>query len=284
MKRNVRGNMLVMSGVFMMVNAVALVVAGSYGSLYFVHNRLQNFAEEIALDGARKLNEQDRIGQMNNMIARSRQMVFDSDAANQESQSSLNHLTDLASQLYSEAREGALFLEQERLKLRNVSRTEATSVMTTRFNQIKDGQGLVLPWLQAASPGTPAFAFGCAANIKSNVNELSGIDALDSLDRAQTYITTDGSALYRDNIDARLTGAPADLSFKIASLSAPVQNSVSPARTSLAKSFRPVSQDQLYSTVQVTLQIDVNTAIGASSHSQMQATGTAEATGGQPML
>lgn len=284
MNRSHKGNMLVLSGAFVMVNAVALVVASSFGSLFFVHNRVQTFADELALEGARKLNEQDRIGQMNSMIARSRQLVYDADVANQQAQSNLNHLNDVAQQLYDEAHDGAQLLEQERMKLRTVSTTEASQAINKRYNELKNGYALVLPWLQSGSNATPVISFGCTKNVNSNVSELNGIDTLDSFDKSQSYITTDGSKLYKENINAKLEGSPSDLSFKISSLPAPVANNISPARTILAKSFRQVSGDQLYSTVQVQLQLDVSASVGTNAQSQMQARGTAEATGGQTLL
>ncbi len=286
MTRKIRGNMLVLSGVFVTVNAVALLVASSFGSLYFVHNRLQTTADELALEGARKLNEQDRIGQMNNMVARCRQLVYDSNESNDEASSNLNQLQDLADDLHKEARDGALLLNQERQKLLNVSTNEARSAMLARFNSIKEGHALLLPWLQVDVPSTPQIKFGKTEKVQSNVGILSGLSDLESMDKVK-YQATDGSKLYKEGINARLDGSPdVDLNFKISSLPAPVQNSISPARAILARSFKTMSgsDDQLYSSVQIEMQIEVNTTLGASAHSTMKAIGTACATGGQPVL
>lgn len=284
MKRNVRGNMLVLSGVFVTVNAVGLLIASSFGSLYFVHNRLQTTADELALAGARKLNEQDRLGQMNNMVARSRQLVFDASKTNDTVHSSLAHLNEISDQLHMEARDGATFLETERHKLFTVSRDEATQTMTTHFNQLKEGHKLGLPWLQVSVPLMPQIKFGCTDKVSSNVTALKGLTDLEAADQAN-YLNPDGSKLYKDNIDAKLNGTPDDdLHFKLSSLPAPVQKDISPARAILAKSYKDTTGDQLYSTVQVQLQLNVDTKLGAEAHSLMQAVGTAEATGGQPML
>jgi hypothetical protein len=284
MKRNSKGNMIVLSGAFLVVNAVALVVASSFGSLFFVHNRMQAAADELAIVGAQKLNELDRIGQMNNMIARSRQFVFDAQSSDQTVQSTMNHIADISAQLYTDAHEGAQLLETERLKLRSVSMNEASTAITSRYQQIKNGYELSLPWLEASNPAPLSITFGCANNIKSNVAQLSGLDALSAADKASGYVSTDNSKLYNDNINAKLPGAASDLSFKISSLPAPVQTNIAPARATLANAFKPASSDQLYSSVQVSFQLNVSTKLAAETQAEMKSIGTAVATGGQPMM
>lgn len=282
--RKARGNMIVLSGAFLTVNALGLVIASSFGSLFFVHNRLQTTADELALQGARILNEQDRIGQMNNMTARSRQLVYDAGEAGQDVQANMNHLSDLSDRLREEARSGAILLEQERVKLLSVSKTEATNAMMARFNEIKSGQGLQLPWLQAATPSTPVISFGYTNSVHSNVCVLSGIDTLQTSDQGQGLLSSDGSKLYKENIDARLNGSDSDLHFRISSLAAPVNTSVSPARATLAKNFRNSPPEHICSTVLVKLHMQIGTGLGASTESVMEAAGCATATGGEPML
>jgi hypothetical protein len=52
----------------------------------------------------------------------------------------------------------------------------------------------------------------------------------------------------------------------------------------LAKNFKLGPDAQLASTVQVELKMDVDTKLGAETHSTMQCVGTAETNGGQPVL
>lgn len=282
MKRSKRGNMLIMSGVFVSINALALLIASSYGSLYFVHNRLQTTADELAILGTSMLNEQDRIGQMNNMIARSRQMVYDADTASTNVSTSLSHLSQIADQLHAEAREGAILLEQERSKLATVCTQDATAAVTARFAAIRQLHALVLPWLQVSEPSLQ-ISFGRINAVQSNVNELPGIPALDRAD-SRSYISSNGSHLYQNNINAQLPGADNSLTFKLCSLPAPVQTSVSPARAALASKYIVATDDQISSAVQVKLQLDVATGMGPSSSAPMVVTGTAETTGGQPVI
>jgi len=284
MKRNCKGNMIILSGVFLVVNAVALVVASSFGSLFFVHNRMQAAADELAIVGAQKLNELDRIGQMNNMIARSRQLVFDAQSSDQTIQNTINHIADISALLYTDAHEGAQLLEIERLKLRGVSMTEASAAITTRYQQIKNGYELSLPWLEASNPAPLSISFGYTDNIKSNVAQLTGLDALTAADNASGYVSTDNSKLYINNINAKLPGAASDLFFKISSLPAPVQSYIAPARATLANAFQTLTSDQLYSSVQVNFQLNVSTKLGAETQSEMKSIGTAVTTGGQLMM
>lgn len=286
--------MLILSGVFVSVNAIALLVASSFGSLYFVHNRLQTSADELALLGTSQLNLQDRIGQMNNMIARSRQLVNDADSSNTEAQNNLEHLSEITDQLHNEAREGALLLEQERVKLSQACTQDATNAISNRFAEIRAGHAIALPWLQVAEP-TIEITYGRIDAVQSNVAELTGIESLDDIDRA-AYITADGSKLYKKNVNAKLAGNDSDLNFKICSLPAPVptgapvapgaaaQYSLSPARATLANKFQVADSDHVSSAVQVKLKLNVATGMGASASSSLEALGTAETAGGQPMF
>ncbi len=88
--------MLILGSVVMTVVGLGLLIGYSYGGLIFTHNRLQGSADEIALAGARKLNENDRVGQMNNMIARSRQMLIESQINLDKAQSDYPQLQAIA--------------------------------------------------------------------------------------------------------------------------------------------------------------------------------------------
>lgn len=277
--------MLILTGVFVTLLAVLLLMACSFGGLFFIFNRVQATADELALVGARKLNEQDRLGQMNNMIARSRQLVFDANKSHANAQEHMDHLAHLSQQLYEDSREGALLLESERVKLKTVSINEARGAIAERFEQIKEGHALVLPWLQVSIPATPVVEFGCAKEIRSNVAFLKGLEELESED-SKKYVISDCD-LYKENINAKLPGSDGDLFFRISSLPAPVQKSVAPARAILAKQWKPLTGDDaafLSSVVKVEMKLGVSTGLGAPAHQDMKATGTAVATGGETVI
>lgn len=284
-RKNIRknsGNMLILSGVFITLLAVLVLVACSFGGLFFVFNRIQTTTDELALTGARKLNEQDRIGQMNNMIARCRQLVYDAHKSHTYAYEEASQLNQLAEQLHDEAREGALLLESERQKLRVVAVNEAKSAISERYEELKEGHSLVLPWLKVAIPTTPIVEFGYAKDIRSNVAELKGIDELEMEDNKQSFVLTD-SHLYKENIDAKIS-SDAELHFRISSLPAPVQSTVAPARCILAKQYKPLVAADLPSVCKVEMKLGVDTGIGADAHQEMKTTGIAVATGGEKVL
>jgi hypothetical protein len=277
--RSPRGNMLVLVSVFMSTIVLALMLAGSFSAIFFQHNRLQTFADEIALSGARKLNERDRLGQMNNMIARCRQLVYSSRDTYEEVNTHYPHLNNLASQLLDEARDGAHDLEIERQYLKNLAITEANNAMQTKFNSEKNRYAINLPWFKASVPSMPTPKIGQVKDIESNITMLTGFDDLESYDLSMGYIFT-ASKLYKKNINAKLPGSDNDLNFKITSLAAPVEKIVSPGRVILANVYVAAPEDNLRSAVQIELRANIATGLGAAGGGQSKILGTAAACGG----
>jgi hypothetical protein len=278
--RNNQGNMLVLVSIFMAVNAILILIACSFGGLFFVHNRLQTTADEVALAGARKLNELDRIGQMNNMVARSRQLVYASRENLDRVSTDYPSLQYLAQELYDDAKESAQRLENiDRKHLLTTSENEARQVMLDKFNEVKDSYAMSLPWLRVGTPTMSSPLVGKIRNVKSNVRAIP-INATVLSNDLSVHNLESATGLYKDGINARLPGADASLDFKIASLAAPVQKTISPARVSLAKSFEEITNDQLRSAVQVKLTVHVATGLGPEGQSDLSVTGTAASNGG----
>lgn len=290
--RNQSGNMLIMVGVFSAMSGVLILLASSFGALFVEESRLQQSANEIALSGARKLNENDRIGQMNNMVARCRQLVFCSSDTYSQVDTSYEHLRHLSEQLADEARESAELLETERHQLSVLAKNEANDAMLAKFNEIKTTYPMCLPWLRVDTPVLHNRKNGKIADVQSNVLEMKGFHDLEAHDAAQGYLHTyPDMKLYKQDCDAHLPGGDNYLHFKLASLPAPVADSsapsiisntttVSPARAVLAQTFRTMDGDELPSACQCTLKMTVATTLGASSSQTAQAIGTAVATGG----
>ncbi len=280
------GNILVLVCVFAAVNALAMIMSCSFGGLFFVHNRLQTSADEIALAGARKLNETDRLGQMNNMIGRCRQLVFSSRKTNDEALERYPQLRNLSQQLLAEARQSASDLEAERVRLASIAHDEALISMHNKFNEIKGSYPMSLPWLKVSEPvmRVSDIKFGKMNGAQSNVSELKGLDELAAHDASSLYIHS-ASHLYRESINARLpAGSDGSLDFKISSLPAPVEKTISPARVTLAKNFRQINSDHLPSAVQIELKLDVATGLGTPAGNQLVVTGTGAAVGGADQL
>lgn len=287
-RRSQNGNMLILVSVFMAVAAIAVLLACSYGALFFEANRLQASADEIALAGARKLNENDRIGQMNNMVARCRQLVYCSREIVGEVDPSNERLKELAEQLLQESRESAQDLETERVYLAGLAKTEAIVVMNAKYASVKAGYVMALPWLKVSMPAlTNVSANGKLKLVESNVEELKSYDDLTTYDSSQGYLHTYSDLkLYKQNVNAKLPGSDSDLTFKIGSLPAPLGDAagknvqVPPARVVLADKFETAGTNVLPSACQVELDLPVNTGLGANGGGISKAVGSACATGG----
>ncbi|HMY02069.1 MAG TPA: hypothetical protein PKA48_01895, partial [Candidatus Obscuribacter sp.] len=167
-----RGSVLVLGSVVMGLLALAVLIGYSYGGLFFEHNRLQASANEIALAGARKFNDMDRIGQMNNMIARNRQLVFSGRHQLDECVSKAPGLKDLATQLLDESRDSAKTLESQRLQLAVVARKEAKDAVLNKFVQVQGSYAMFLPWMKVEAPSLSGWQCGRAAKVDSNVEAL----------------------------------------------------------------------------------------------------------------
>lgn len=283
--RRQNGNIIALVSFMIAVTAVLFLIAMSYGGLVFMQNRVRASADEIALVGARKLNEMDRIGQMNNMVARCRQLVFSSSKQYNEALSLYPQISNLAKDLYDETKLSAVELESQRHHLRQVAEAEAKDAMQQKFLAIMATYPMDLPWLSVEIPVMDEFKVGKLKDVQSNVERLKNIDELVAYDQSQSYVSSDpGLKLYRESIDAKLPGADSSLTFKLASLAPPVENSVSPARMVLAGLFADVPGDQLPSATKVKISLAMSTGLGPHAENTMSAEGTASATGACPQM
>lgn len=281
--RQTRGNMLVLTCFMLTIFVFALVVAGSYGSLVFMQNRLRTSADEIALAGARKLNNMDRMGQMNNMIARSRQYVFASKKQLDAAAANYPHVSLLADRLHQEAREAANELESQRQYLRTLARNEATVAMQQKFDSLKVTYPMWLPWLKIEMPTLAEQKFGKIKDTDCNALELQNVDELAAWDDAEFVSNKPGLKLYKEGVNAKLPSADGDLNFKLSSLPTPVDKNINPARMVLQNSFIELTSDDLPSATAVKLEIQLSTGIGPQASNKMLAVGTAAATGACPV-
>lgn len=276
-KRHQRGNMLILCTVSFSFMSLLITVAMSIFGLYFMHNRLQASAEEIALAGARKLNEEDRLGQMNNMIARCRQLVYSGRDNSNNSQMNYPHLKALADQLLEESRQSAITLEQQRVKLKETMLAEAYAEIYTTYNKIKAPYQLVLPWLQTSPPSLSKVSIGCINGIGSNVTQLKGFSQVEQQDKGYVHPK---SGLYNANTNAKLPAPDSDLDFNISSLAPPCDNNMVPARLTMTDAYGTAPATYLTSAVQVELSMPATTYFGAKAKGDVKVIGTAASAGG----
>lgn len=282
-RRNNRGNMLILGSVVLAIVGIGLLVGYSYGGLVFTHNRLQGSADECALAGARKLNDCDRIGQMNNMIARSRQLVFYSREQLDEATAHYPHLATIANELLDDSIDTAKELEEQRKHLRNVALYESIVAMEKKYNELKNTYPMSLPWMKIGKPQLVKMRLGRLANIESPVEELKNIPELENWDKDNSNVKdSPGLKLYRQGKNAKLPGAESSLDFKFSSLAPPVKKTVSPAHIALDTAFVTHNEQEIDSSTEVELTLSVATGIGAEAKSEMRAVSAAAATGASP--
>lgn len=290
--RKTDGSVILMCCVTFAVVSAVLLIAYSFCGLYLVHNRLQCTANEIALVGAKKLNDKDRIGQMNNMIARCRQLVYTSREELEDTKKEMPNLEFFAEPLLKESRESAANLESERQQLTAIAKREAVTAMEDQFNAQKASYMVTLPWMKISAPQMKPPTFGKVDGLESNVEELTEVDELAKEDRGQNLVDVSstgkpdkGLDLYKADTDHKLKGSDSDLNFKLSSLPPPVRGVISPARVLLPRSFKESgSNDYAPCADQVELKIKVQTGLGPSASSLMESLGTSITTGASAQL
>lgn len=278
-----KGNILILTIVSFGVIAVSLLVAYSFCSLVFINNRLQTSAGEIALAGAKKLNERDRIGQLNNMIARCRQLVYSSKKDYDKSVQDYPQLEVIAFPLLQESRDSANKLDVERARIITIARDDATTEMQMRFNAIKNTYAMRLPWLQVGTPQLLGTRLGSMAKVESNVPVLTGFPELATKDKSQgKVIAAPALSLYKGNANAGLDEEPF-LNFRLSTLPAPVEKTIAPARILTSDGYKDEGGNEFFpSATQASLSLKVQTSLGFPASSTMGALGTASTTGGSP--
>jgi len=293
--RNQKGNMLIVVLMAMTLACVAGVVALSLGGVYLSQTLLQDWTNSIALSGACSLNggdaqdqsnginSSDRIGQMNNLTARSRAEVFESSTSVQTS-ADLGPLHDLAEQLHESAVEGAQLMETERQKLRTEVEIEARDEVRTRAEKLQQYH-LVLPWIQMSAPklatGNEALEFGHLDKVQSNVMQLDPSNSVSAIDQNTGVLHTNHR--YLANKDARLP-VDGNLDFKFSSLEPPVKHEVAPARLIMPSSFaKEQDADMIPSAVRVVMVMDVQTQLVGQNKQQLKVISYATTAGGGEM-
>jgi hypothetical protein len=271
---------LVFTCVGLVILAMLLLIAYSFSGLYFVHNRLQTSADEIALTGAKKLNDRNRIGQMNNMISRCRQLVYCSRDDYKNVKQEFPEIEKFADQLLQESRQSALDLEIERKKMRAAAESEAVQAMHDKFDSIKKTYAMTLPWLRVRTPRVIGVGLGRIDGIESNVEEFDQFEKLKQSDRDQGYTAVfDKLNLYKGNKNQQLKDDDTDLPFFLTSLPAPIKSEVSPARTLLSDSYREADDEPVPTATKVILDLRVENGAGPKTGETMQVTGTAMTAG-----
>jgi hypothetical protein len=253
-RRTATGNMMLLSILGFGLLLIFITIGTSFSMLLFVQNQVQRLADQVALSGACQLNDGNRLGQMNNLIGRSRQLVYASRQNTYLASNASIDLQQLAGQLLDEDRQNALDLDGERKRLQQLSIQEATKTIKDGFARQSGLYTMVLPWLVVRPPVITGIDFGDINNIDSNVAGQFGIEDLASFDISKKFISK-ATKLYVSNIDAKLPDDDNDLHFYLSSLAAPVGDNIAPARLALTSVFRPIVSNYLPSATSVAVRV-----------------------------
>jgi hypothetical protein len=214
-------------GLLFSLGVVALLAAIWISLLFVAVSKARTLAESRALTVAARLNAGDRLGELNNMISYSRQLVFSSRQAHSQVLARYPHLEKLARVIIDDAREGARKVDEEReiLKAKIVKEVKGD----LQKNPTSAEKFLSLPAMQVLRPEPELAELGFISGIPSNARLSLGLKELREFDKAKGY-TEKGSEFYCANLNALLPGLDSDLPFRFSSLPPPVGDTVAPLR------------------------------------------------------
>ncbi len=204
----------------------------------FSQQKGRQSADELALTLAQVLNRDDRQGQMNNLVERSRELVFSSRKAYDDCVSEEFHnMEPLMRDLLEESRTGAQHVEKTRESL-SAAILADMQLAQKDFNQrLKQANSMNLSWMKTTVPTLKQLELGSIEKVNSNVTAPPGFAELRKLDE-KNGICDPKSGSYLGNINAKLPGADADLDFKMSSLAPPVGSTISGARLTDTNVFK----------------------------------------------
>lgn len=290
-KRDARGSMLFLCIAVLIVMLMIVATAFSFYLIFFSHKRLQNWSEDLALNCARRLNENDHGGKINNLLGHSRELVFTSRELYYKTNSEdFRALQGLAAQVLEQSRNGARLVCDERNRYVDLSLQEIRK--TVKDVETQNQRGLFLTNFSADGAQVVELKVGDLDQVASNVEASSGVARLHSFDQQQNYIKAGRQVdLYKANLNLKLPAEDSDLDFQLASLPAPVKGTAAPMRLTRGQGFkhtlilRSAGEDKIGkctvipSAVQVIMTMNVKQNVIGKIDSQTKAVNTACANG-----
>lgn len=289
-KRDARGSMLFLCIAVLAVMLIIVGVAFCVYLVFFCHKQLQNQSEDLALECARQLNENDHAGKLNNLIGHSRELVFTSREQYYKSNiEEFRGLQGLAAQVMDQSRSGAQLICDERSRYVDASLGKLRKVVTDA--DMRRHGGLCLTNFASGGAQVVDLEVGDLEQVESNV-EVSSVAGLSAYDQQQNYIKFGKQVdLYKSRVNLKLPGADSDLDFELASLPAPVKGTAAPLRLALGRGFkhslvlRRAGEDKtgkctvVPSAVQVVMTMNVKQNVAGNFESKTQTVNTACASG-----
>lgn len=235
-RRN-QGNMLAMVSLVALVIVAVLGVGIVVSMMMLSQKRTQSKLEALSLSMATQINKDDWVGQMNNMTEFSRELVFTSRSALNETIAHHARLKPLAIQLMDEARQSAALVESERRDLTVLILKDLQKLTDTAEETESKQPGMQLPGVKADPIQIKTADAGYIDGVLSNLTSPDGLPDLREYDLQEKYITPK-SFVYLPNINAKLPAPDDDINFQICSLAASAKKTLAPARLTSNRVFR----------------------------------------------
>jgi hypothetical protein len=237
-QRLAQGNMLLLC--IAMFGIIIIVVSLAFG-VYFLFSSqktLQHRCESFALKAAQQLNINDYAGKLNNLQARSRELVF---AARQMSQTTegeeLGEFAPLAAQVLNQSRDGARLVDSQRQMFVGLSIAGLRTLANKEI--LPQEAGKQVANMSTFHPQIVQLTVGKLANLASNVEANEGQPELFEYDLQKGYIQRGKQLnLYRGAVNLKLPGEDGDLDFVLAPLPAPVKGTLAPLRLTAGTAFK----------------------------------------------
>ena len=228
--RKSSGNMLTLVVVTMGLIVAIGLIGLTFNGFLFQRHSTQYQVDALALSMASAMNAGNRIGQLNELEANSRELVYSARRRNADYQADdMSFLSSLSQQLLDEARAGQKLVEEERQNQIQIISTEVQQA-AANYNKANNHNGTFsFHWLQTSEPKVTRVDVGQIVGVESNAQSLPVITELADFDGRQGYLAGQ-RRLFRANINASLPAEDRDLAYKFAALPAFVGKTCSPPR------------------------------------------------------
>jgi hypothetical protein len=235
--RTLNGNMFISSCLAMGLVILVLVIGFAFYLIFADQKHGEAQSDGIALNLAKSLNADDRIGQMNTIVEHSRELVYLSRQSVMAAPDlNVPAYESLADQFLTEAKDSALLVEKERRNQIDIAVLTCRDKILTLCNEKANSGYSILPWFFEDQLSIKGLQLGSIDSNFSNISAPQAVKALRKFDLDHHYI--DGvSGLYCGNINAKLPQPDDELPFCLSSLPARVENTDCPARLTRPDAF-----------------------------------------------
>lgn len=231
-KRGCSGNMLLLMLSVTTILVMLLSFAFSYTLTCHDQIALQGYGDSAALKGAIDLNTNDRAEQINNLVARSRELVFNARLAVDNANSSHQYLQPLAYNLLMLSRNGASRVIDEKRRL-----IKETLTALTTANKSVPKEDIEPGFLMRKGPRLLNLEVGYLDNQNSNVSASPGNALLFAFDQNAKCLKK-GSNLYLAQIPLKLISADNDLDFSLSPMPSSSDGQPVQAKLTAERDFR----------------------------------------------